>query len=151
MSGPRATSARYNSTPSSLYVVPDSSVLSPESWGQTREEEPEIEQLLALHAAGAIEPVRIAFPAAPASLSTVARAVLDDFARIRGLRLAAGDDRPVPYGKAWVAARVGWSPRSVWRALRELEAAGLIRFVEELPLRGKGNGTKTYLPGGDPR
>jgi hypothetical protein len=150
MSGSRATSARYNSTPSSLHVVPESSVLSPESWGQPHDEGPEVEQLLALHAAGAIEPVRVAFPAAPASLSTVARAVLEDFARVRGLRLAAADHRPVPYGKAWVAARIGWSPRSVWRALRELEAAGLIEFVEELPTRGKGNGTRTYLPGGSP-
>ena len=147
MSGQRATSARYNSTPSSLYVVPDPSPLSPLPSVHTGAGEAEVEQLRRLFAAGQIEPVRVDFPPVPADLSPVARAVLADFALIRGLRLWAGDVRPVPYGRMWVAARLETPASTVRRALRELEAAGLIEFAEELPGRGGRRGTRCYLPG----
>jgi hypothetical protein len=138
----RATTASRSSSPS-LKVVPEPWTLNPVS---TEDSEAEIEQLLRLHAVGEIEPVPVGF--LPAIIAPVARVVLADFSIVYGLRLWAGDKRPVPYGAAWVAQRIGRPQTTVWRGIQGLVATGVLTFAGELPLRGKGNGTKTYLPGG---
>jgi hypothetical protein len=144
----RASRGATGSPQSSSSPLGSSSHLSPNPFGHEGNEEPEVESLLRLHEAGEIEPVEERFPLVPATVSPFARVVFEDFARIRGLRLWAGDDRPVPYGREWVADRLKRHESAVRRALRELEAAGLIEFVGELPARRKGQrGTKTYLPG----
>jgi hypothetical protein len=131
-----------NASPS-LKVVPDPWTLNPVSTGDA---EAEVEQLLRLHAVGEIQPVHVEF--LPAIIAPVARVVLADFAIVYGLRLWAGDKRPVPYGAAWVAQRIGRPQTTVWRGLQGLLATGVLTFAGELPARGKGNGTKTCLPGG---
>jgi hypothetical protein len=97
---------------------------------------------------GELEPDAVALPELPARTPRLARVVLADLALVYGLRLAACDDRPVPYAAGWAAKRLGCSRPTVWRALRWLVAAGVLEDCGELAARGKGNGTKTYLPGG---
>jgi hypothetical protein len=65
---------------------------------------------------------------------------------VRGLRLAVGDDRAVPFATAWVGRQLDWSKIMVWRALRELVAVGVLQEPVPLPGRGK-RGTHSYLPG----
>jgi hypothetical protein len=148
----RATSARYNSPPSSPKVVP----LHPDAWslkpGSTDPDEgPEVDGLLGLAAAGEIEPVEVAFRQLPDDAPPVVRRVVEDFALVYGVRLWAGDRRPVAYGVEWVARRLGLPRTTVRRALRELVDGGILTFQGELEARDKGNGTKTYLPGGATR
>jgi hypothetical protein len=144
-----STTKASGSTSPSLKVVPDSWSLTPASCGHLYDEldqMSEVEGLLLLHARGEIEPVQVEF--LPAIIAPVARVVLADFAVIYGLRLWAGDKRPVPYGSEWVARRIERSRATVRRGLHGLVATGVLTFAGELPARGKGNGTRTYLPGG---
>lgn len=78
----------------------------------------------------------------PASVQGVA----GFFAKVYSLRLEGGDERPVPFACEWVANHLGMSRMTVWRALRILEAEGLIKKMDPLPGRGK-KGVDTYLPG----
>lgn len=112
----------------------------------------EVEGLYRLYLAGQFEPLQVSFPVTPLKPSPAMRAVLDDFAVIYGLRLAAEDDRPVAYGAEWAAARIGLPVRTVRRVLGRLVELGVLESCGELPARQRrGNGTRTYRPGGDPR
>jgi hypothetical protein len=149
---PRATSAsgtssRHLVAVPDVPVVPDTCLLTP---GATRSvEDAEVEQLLALHAAGELEPVEVAFRPIRRSAAPVVHAVATDFALVHGLRLWAGDERAVPYGSAWAAERLRRPQTTIRRALRELAPAdrsGVLTFEGEMPARGMGNGTRCYLP-----
>jgi hypothetical protein len=107
--------------------------------------EAEVDNLLRLYREGKIQPEPFELQAA--ILTPAARRVRDDFALIRGLRLWAGDARPVPYGREWVARRLGIAPVTVSRALDALVAAGVLKPDDPLPLRkGRRNGTHTFKP-----
>jgi DNA-binding GntR family transcriptional regulator len=75
------------------------------------------------------------------------QAVADFFARVHTLRVKAGEHRPVPFGCAWVGQHLGISKATVWRALRILEAEGVLKKMDPLPGRDK-KGIHPYLPGG---
>lgn len=94
-----------------------------------------------------LHPLAVCLPPLPSDAPPAMRAVYDDFRLVRGLLLALCDDRPVPYGAGWVAARVGLGKGTVSRARERLVREGILEFVGELPARAKPNGTKTYLPG----
>jgi hypothetical protein len=139
---PRATTVSDTSRP--LYVVSSDlcaldSVSIPELGGEN-------DRLLRSYHAGEIQPVPVELPAA--IVPPAARIVRDDFALVYGLQLWAGNDAPVPHGQVWVADRLDLPPITVWRCLRRLVDIGVLAFCGELPARGKGNGTRTYLPGG---
>jgi ParB-like chromosome segregation protein Spo0J len=114
-------------------------------------EEAELDVYLRQHAAGTLSPLvtplAVELPDLPAGASAALRAVYEDFRLVRGIRLAACDDRPVPYGAAWVAARLDLGKLTVVRARQALVDAKVLTYEGELPARGKGNGTRTYLPG----
>jgi HK97 family phage portal protein len=78
-------------------------------------------------------------------LSPAAVRVAEFFQVVAGLRLWAGDDRPVPFGCDWVASRLDMSAMTVWRAREALVAAGVIQHAGALPGRGK-LGTDSYSP-----
>jgi hypothetical protein len=126
-----------------LHVVPEPSTLNPVS---TPAREAEVDGLLRMYHEGRIQPEPVVFPAV--DLPETAARVRDDFGLIYGLRLAGCDDRAVPYARSWVAARLEVAEVTVWRALRKLVAAGVLVDCGELPARGEGNGTSTFLPAG---
>jgi hypothetical protein len=140
---PRAHATTASDTSQPFYVLssdlcPLDSVSVPKRGGEN-------DRLLAMHRAGQIQPVSVEFPAA--IVPQAARRVRDDFALIYGLQLWAGNDYPVPYGQVWAADRLQLPEVTVWRSLRRLVDVGVLTFCGELPARGKGNGTRTYLPG----
>jgi hypothetical protein len=139
----RATRASGSSTPSSL-VVPSSSSLVPSC---VDADLAEVEHLLRDHAAGRVAPVRVPLAALPEGAWPAAETVREDFALVHGLRLWAGDERPVPYACGWAAARLKCHKATVWRALGQLVDAGVLESAGELPGRGK-RGTRLYLPAG---
>jgi hypothetical protein len=118
-------------------------------------EEAELDVYLRQHKAGELSPLlaplEVVLPDLPAHASSAMRAVRDDFRVVRGIRLAACDERPVPYGAGWVAARLGVCKGTVVTVRKALVGAGVLRYMGDLDARGKGNGTKTYLPGGGAR
>jgi hypothetical protein len=143
-----ATGSSAASSPRLYLVPPPSSLLPGCVEGAEAVDLAEVEHLLRDHAAGRISPVEVALPALPAGSWPAAEAVREDFALVRGLRLWAGDDRPVPYACEWAAARLERHKTTVWRALGQLVGAGVLLQCGELPPRGGGYGTRLYLPGG---
>jgi hypothetical protein len=105
-----------------------------------------VEELLRLHADGAFEPVRVELPELPEDATAPMRRVAEFFGVVRGLRLAAGDDREVPFAGRWVAGKVGLPHRTVARALGELTAAGVLVASGRMPGRGS-RGTLLFAPG----
>jgi hypothetical protein len=89
----------------------------------------------------------VALPALPANSTDAMRKVAEFFAKVRGLRLWAGDDRPVVFSHRFIATHTGLHFRTAGRALCRLKAAGVLEFAGEMPPRGA-RGTHTYLPGG---
>jgi hypothetical protein len=76
--------------------------------------------------------------------------VAEFYCLVRGLRLYAGDDRPVVFGADWVARKLGLPKMTAWRAIRRLRDAGWFVCAETLPgYRGRSLQGKTfaYLPG----
>ena len=106
-----------------------------------------MEWLLQEHQAGRRQPEKVSLPPT-APLSPKVQAVADFYALVRGLRLgsAVPDTRPVPFGCEWVGGHLGMSKVTVSRALRTLEAAGVLKRVGHLPGRDK-PGVHTWLPG----
>lgn len=68
------------------------------------------------------------------------------YARVRAVRLWAGDDRDVPFSCRWVGEKVGLPWQSVGRALGRLVACGVLVRAGDLPGRGR-RGTALYAPG----
>jgi hypothetical protein len=105
-----------------------------------------VEWLLQEYRAGRREPE----PVSLLNVSTLpcnAQTVAVFFATVHGLRLTmpALGARPVPFGCEWVGSHLGMSKATVWRALRMLEAAGVLKRVGSLPGRDK-LGVHLYLP-----
>lgn len=108
-------------------------------------EKPEIYGLIADHEAGKLTPIEVRLGELPASVTGDMRRIAHDLRTLMGLRLAVGEDRPVPYASRWAAERMGWKDhRRAARALRRLCKAGVVRYAGSMPARGKGDGTRTY-------
>jgi len=103
--------------------------------------------LLREEAAGRLAPEPVVLPSLPNGSSVFAARVADFFALVRGLRLAAGDDRPVPFAAGWVAAKLGVPKKTAHRALCRLADAGVLVQVGALPGRSGRRGTHLWLAG----
>jgi hypothetical protein len=115
-------------------AVPDTSSLVPSL--TTHQEEPEVEQLLRMSARGELPPRDVQLRDLPDSATMPMRKVARFFQLVAGLRAAAGDERPVPFACGWVAEKTGLPKPTVHRALRQLEAAGVLKHDGTLPARG---------------
>jgi hypothetical protein len=111
--------------------------------------EPQVRALLGLHAAGELEPVPVELGPMPPNATPAMRAIAADIALRIGLRLAEGDDRPLPYSRS-EAVRAGFvrTEQGASYVLRRLTEAGVIQHVGNLPRRGRPRGTKLYAPPG---
>ena len=113
----------------------------------------ELELLISEHRAGRLQPADVKLGELPAAAGTAQRAVADHIRWLMGLRLAVGDDRPLPYAtsmavKAGLVADQG-TASAVIRALvrfRVIDYVGALR-----PLRPGLDGTKLYAPPGEAR
>jgi hypothetical protein len=104
-----------------------------------------VDWLLQEWRAGRVEPLPVRLP--NADLDAKAQAVADFYAVVRGLRLPVDHlPDPVLFGCGWVAGHLGMPKMTVWRALRTLEATGVLTRAESL-YSGKGHQTDTYMPG----
>jgi hypothetical protein len=114
---------------------------------ETPAETAEVDELLSDYETGKIAPAPIRLRELPPGATAALEKVRADFMLVAGLRLAVDDPRPVPYGCEWVAERVKLSKPHVARILKELVALGVIRYVGNMPGRGKGGeGTRLYEP-----
>jgi hypothetical protein len=112
---------------------PSSLVPSPLSQaGEEEEEEREVDELLRMYAEGRVElDVR---PLPPQlRLSREAREVAEFFLLVCALRRWAGDDRPVLFSFRWAARHVGFPRMMVWRLVKQLETAHVMRYVDKMP------------------
>lgn len=151
--GMRGTAASIAPLSADVPVIPHSSSLIPhtnkEKKGRWGTDEPEVEWLLAEYDARLVEPVRVDLPPLPDSATGPMRDVAWFYALVRGLRLWAGDDRPVPFGCEWVAGKVDLPTMTVWRAIKQLADCGVLVLAGALPGRDK-RGTFLYAPGALP-
>jgi hypothetical protein len=109
--------------------------------------EPETRALLGEYDAGELEPVVVELGAMPGDASAKAIRVAAEMRLAMGLRARVGDRRPLPFSTPFVCERLGWGTnyRKASAAIRELEAAGVVCCVGELPPQcGRGRGTKLY-------
>ncbi len=104
------------------------------------------EELWRDYTAGLLDPVPMDLPV-PGDASEAVRRVAADMSLPIGLRLAAGDLRPVPYACRWRAGVLGLSYRTVARALKTLVEAGALEKGDPLPPRADyPRGTAKFLP-----
>jgi hypothetical protein len=87
----------------------------------------------------------VELPPLPEDATQDMRRVAEFYRLVRGLRLGAGDDRPVPFACGWVAGHLGIPKITVWRALQRLAACGVLVQSDTLPGRGK-RGTHVWEP-----
>ena len=120
-------------------LVSPSPLVSPQGAGS------EVEELLALYKRGGVEPVVVELRPVQDGAPEVVRRVAVFFALIAGLRLAAGDDRPVPFACGWVGERLDVPKLTVWRTRKRLVQLGVLEHVGALPGRGK-RGTDLFVP-----
>ena len=66
--------------------------------------------------------------------------------RVDGVRRWARMPQEIPLSVRWVAKRLDLRKSTVHRALKDLEAAGVLRQTGSLPGRGGKRGTHTYAP-----
>ena len=142
----RSFNSNRKAASSSHVAVPHPSPLTPHSKETEKDTEAEVEWLLRNQEAGRVEAVAVDLPPLPDCATRVARDVAEFYRRVRGVRLWAGDDRPVPFGGAWVGRYLGLPDTTVWRAIKQLEEYGVLVYVGALPGRGK-RGTFLYEPG----
>jgi hypothetical protein len=128
---------------STLSEEPSPSSLVPCAKGT---QEPEVEQLLALHAKDELALASAGLPDLPPTATAAMRQVAEFYALVRALRMWAGDDRPVPFACGWVGQKTGIPKRTVARALRQLVDAEVLELVGAMPGRGA-RGTHLYEPG----
>jgi hypothetical protein len=101
--------------------------------------------LLRDHDAGLLKPVDVELGELPAGASKAMRDVAADVRLLLGLRLAADEDRPLPYSTRFCAQRCGLrNHREASRVLHQLVQAGVLERAGELKPRGQPFGTKLY-------
>jgi hypothetical protein len=113
----------------------------------TQAEEPEVEWLLREADAGRLEGFELVdLPPLPEWATPPMRRVAGFYAKVRSVRLWAGDERDVPFACRWVAAKLRLPKTAVHRALTQLEAEGVLVRTATLPGRGR-RGTQLWAPG----
>jgi hypothetical protein len=100
-----------------------------------------------LWAAGEIEPQRVRLGSMPPRPSESMLAIARDIEVRIGLLLAEGITRALPYAtQEAVDAGFVRTKGGASYALTRLAQVGVIRCIGEMPPRGKGNGTKLFVP-----
>jgi hypothetical protein len=109
-------------------------------------EEAELRRLLVRHDEGRLKPAEVELGEMPASATGDMRRLAEDVCLLIGLRLAVGQDEPLPYATSFAIERMGWDDRTrASRAFRKLCDAEVVRHVGAMPPRaGKKHGTKMY-------
>lgn len=100
----------------------------------------EVDHLLGQFESGDIKPEElpeVPMTPIPDGLTPAAQRVAEFFLLVTRLRAWTGDDRPPMFGCDWTAAKLGMASKSVWRARKQLVAAGWIEHAGRLPGRGK--------------
>jgi len=116
--------------------------------GNDDDDGPEIHRLLDLYQRGELHPVDAKLGPLPPHAGRVMRAIYGDIELRFGLRLAVGDDRPLPYATS-VAVEAGHAraQSSASKALNALQRHGAIVHVGQLrPRWPRHDGTKLYAP-----
>lgn len=105
---------------------------------------------LSEYRAGKLIPVEVELGEMPSSAGAVMVAVATHMRLLMGLRLALGDDRPLPYAASLpVRAGLARDKGTASKAIRQLVGFGVVRHVGQLPpLRPGQDGTKLYAPPG---
>jgi hypothetical protein len=142
---PTPRSSPSSLTPRSL-VSPNLTAAPSFTLGDEAVKGSEVEWLLRGYKDRKFAPVDVELRPLPKSRSAAVVPVAEFFSLVRGLRLAWGDDRPVPFAAEWVGGKLGVPKLTVWRALGFLVDAGVLTRCEPLPGRGGKRGTHTYLP-----
>jgi hypothetical protein len=112
----------------------------------------ELEELRAAYHAGTLQPVAVRLGPIPKHFGPVQRAVADDLALLMGLRLAEGEERPLPYpASAAVSAGLAGDKIQASRILRRLVNAGVVDHVDTLKkFKSRDgrllDGTRCYAP-----
>jgi hypothetical protein len=122
---------------------------------KAEDEKAEVEELLKLYEAKELEPFHVDLPPLPDDATDTMRKVAGFYRVVLGLRLGEdmrskdGEWGPadVPFACGWVGKKIGRPKPSVHRALRQLEAAGVLRRVGSLPGRPDRRGTHVWAPG----
>jgi hypothetical protein len=115
---------------------------SPSSGGT----KPETRELYDDYLAHRLEPERVELGEMPSDATRPMVVIAEHMRVLMGLRLKAGEDRPLPYACS-MAADIGIDDKAVaWRALRRLVKAGVVDYVGNMPPRGFREGTRLYAP-----
>lgn len=108
----------------------------------------EMEELFELHSEGKIDDLpTVELPPLPDDATEPMRRVAAFFQLVYALRTWADMPPEAPFAGDWVAAKLRIPPVTVWRALRRLEAAGVLKGAGSLPGRNGRRGPKMYVVG----
>jgi hypothetical protein len=112
----------------------------------------QLDRLLAAHAAGEFHPEAVdGLGPMPDRPTRHERALHELLGLLFGLRLANGTCEPLPLATSVVQRMLGLFDKSgASKLLRRFEDLGIIWSPGALPALGKGNGTRTFLPGPKP-
>lgn len=116
--------------------------------GNEHGSESEVDQLLRMVAAGQLDtPNATELPPLPDNATDTMRRVAEFFQLVHAVRGWAGMEPEVMFASTWVANNIGMPQPTVWRALRWLEAAGVLKAAGSLPGRNGRRGPRLYVVG----
>jgi hypothetical protein len=106
------------------------------------------DRLIEEYAAGLLEPLAVSLRPLPGDAPPLTQRVAEDFRLVRGLRLAVGEARAVPYAYRWVAKRIRAGETSTWAAIAYLVRVGVLEPAKdpEFHARGGKRRIRLYLP-----
>ncbi len=145
-SGESKSSFSSKTNPDSSSLVPSLTPTVEEGEeAEVEDHEAEVEELLRLHRAGEFPAVDVTL-ALPHDARHAAVKIAVFFELVYGLRLAACDNRPVPFGCEWAGDKTGIPKATANRALHWLVDRGVLVQCVPMPGRKGKRGTFTYLP-----
>jgi hypothetical protein len=108
------------------------------------------DKLIEAHTLELLAPLPVQMPKLPPDAPPLARQVAEDFAYVFGLRLAACEDKPVPYACRWVAARLRVHYSAVNKACGYLERHGVLERHDDSTFHARDGKRRAnlYLPRG---
>jgi hypothetical protein len=105
------------------------------------------DRLIEENAQGLLDALMVVLRPLPTDAPPLAHRVVEDFELVRGLRLAVGEARPVPYAARWVAKRIRAGETSTWRVIAYLssEEVGVLQRAEDPTFRARRGKRRTHL------
>lgn len=109
----------------------------------------ELWDLIAAYQRGELKPATVDVPAMPPGAGALMKAISADMQLLMGLRIAAGDDRPLPYAASMAVRRGLTDDKSAAaESLSRLVRRGVWQRGKSLAPRFRTfEGTRTYAPG----